>query len=83
MHWTPSSYTSVRASYIRLLNAINIRPRAEIIFIEESVGRVLWTDIISNIDIPSRNCSHMDGFAIKYSDIKRISQQRPVRLKVF
>jgi len=82
MHWTPSSYTSVRASYIRLLNAINIRPRAETIFIEESVGRVLWTDIISNIDIPSRNCSHMDGFAIKYSDIKRISQQRPVRLKV-
>ena len=47
---------------------------AESIFTEKAVGRVLWTDIISHIDIPSSNCSHMDGFVVKYNDISRISQ---------
>lgn len=82
MHWTPSYYTSVRASYSKLMNAITIRPKVESIFTERAIGRVLWTDIISHSDIPSSNCSHMDGFAVKYIDIRRISQHGPIKLKV-
>ena len=82
MHWTPSYYTSVRASYSKLINAITIRPMVESIFTEQAIGRVLWTDIISNIDIPSSNCSHMDGFVVKYNDIRRISQHGPIKLRV-
>ena len=82
MHWTPSYYTSVRASYSKLMNAINIRPMAESIFTEQAIGRVLWTDIIAHTDIPSRNCSHMDGFVIKYNYIRTISQDRPIKLRV-
>jgi molybdopterin molybdotransferase len=82
MHWTPSDYTSVRASYSKLMNAINIRPMAESIFTEHAIGRVLWTDIISHTDIPSSNCSHMDGFVVKYNDISRISQHGPIKLRV-
>ena len=82
MHWTPSHYTSVRASYFKLMNAINIRPMAESIFAEQAIGRVLWTDIRSHTDIPSSNCSHMDGFVVKYNDISRISQHGPIKLRV-
>jgi molybdenum cofactor synthesis domain-containing protein len=82
MHWTPSYYTSVRASYSKLLNEITIRPIAESIFTEQAVGRVLWNDIISHTDIPSSNCSHMDGFIVKYNDIRRISQHGPIKLRV-
>ena len=82
MHWTPSNYTSVRASYSRLINAINIRPMTESIFTEHAIGRVLWTDLISHTDIPSSNCSHMDGFVVKYNDISRISQHEPLKLRV-
>ena len=82
MHWTPSYYTSVRASYSKLLNAITIRPIAESIFTEQAVGRILWNDIISRTDIPSSNCSHMDGFAVKYNDIMRISQHGPIKLSI-
>lgn len=82
MHWTPSNYTSVRASYFKLINAIAIKPRAELIFTEEGIGRVLWTEIISHTDIPSSNCSHMDGYAVKYNDIQKISQLGPIKLKV-
>lgn len=82
MHWTPSNYTSVRASYSKIINAIAIKPRAELIFTEQGIGRVLWTDIISHTDIPASNCSHMDGYVVKYNDIQRISQQGLIRLKV-
>jgi molybdopterin molybdotransferase len=82
MHWTPSYYTSVRASYSKLLNAITIRPMVESIFTEQAIGRVLWSDIISHTDIPSSNCSHMDGFVVKYKDIMRISQHGPIKLRV-
>jgi len=82
MHWTPSDYTSVKASYSKLMDAITIRPRAESIFAEQAIGRVLWSDIISHTDIPSSNCSHMDGFVVKYNDISRISQHGPIKLRV-
>ena len=69
MHWTPSKYTSVRTAYSKFTNALSISPTAEAIDTKKAVGRVLWTDIISPIDIPSSNRSHMDGFVVKYSDI--------------
>jgi molybdopterin molybdotransferase len=64
------------------MNAITIRPIVESIITEQAIGRVLWTDIISNTDIPSSNCSHMDGFVVKYNDIRRISQHGPIKLNV-
>ena len=82
MHWTPSNYISVRASYSKLVNAINITPVLESINTEQAIGRVLWTDIISHTDIPSSNSSHMDGYAIKYNDIRAISQHGPIKLRV-
>jgi molybdopterin molybdotransferase len=82
MHWTPSNYTSVRTSYSNLMNAITIRPMAESVPAEQAGGLVLWTDIISHTDIPSSNCSHMDGFVVKYKDISRISKHRPIKLRV-
>ena len=82
MHWTPSNYTSVRTAYSKLTSAITIRPAAETIDTKKSVGRVLWTDMISPIDIPSSNCSHMDGFVVKYDDINMLSQRVPIKVKL-
>ncbi len=82
MHWTPSNYTSVRTAYSKLTNAITIRPTAETIDTKKAVGRVLWTDIISPIDIPSSNRSHMDGFVVKYNDISMLSHHGPIKLKL-
>ena len=64
------------------MNAIIMRPMAESIFTEKALGRVLWTDITSHIDIPSSNRSHMDGFVVKYNDITRISQYGPIKLRI-
>lgn len=82
MHWTPSKYTSVRTAYSKFTNALSISPTAESIDTKTAVGRVLWTDIISPIDIPSSNCSHMDGFVVKYNDISMLSHRGPIKLKL-
>ena len=82
MHWTPSYYTSMRSSYSKLLKAIIIRPMVESIFTEQAIGRFLWSDIISHIDIPSSNCSYMDGFVVIYNDIMKISKHGPTKLRV-
>ncbi len=82
MHWTPSNYTSVMMAYSKLINAITIRPMAESVDTKKAIGCVLWTEIISHTDIPSSNCSHMDGFVIKHSDIDMLSHQGPIKLKL-
>lgn len=82
MHWIPSNYTPVRTAFSKLTNAITIRPMAETIDTKSAVGRVLWTDIISPIDIPSSNRSHMDGFVVKYDDISMLYPRGPIKLKI-
>jgi len=82
MHWTPSNYTSVRTAYSKLTNAISIRPTAETIDVKNAIGRVLYTDMTSPIDIPSSNRSHMDGFVVKYADISISSDHKSIRLKL-
>ena len=82
MHWTPSNYTSARKAYFKLTNALSISPTAETIDTKRAVGRVLWADIISPIDIPSSNRSHMDGFVVKYSDISMLPRRGPIKLKL-
>lgn len=82
MHWTPSSYTSVETSYFKVLSNIDIRTSSESINTHDSLGRILWNNIISNVDIPARNSSHMDGFAVRFEDIKWTSRVHPVTLRV-
>jgi len=82
MHWTSSNYTSVSTAYSKLTNAISIRPTAETIDVKKAIGRVLCTDIISPIDIPSSNRSHMDGFVVKHSDISMSSHSKSIRLTI-
>jgi len=47
-----------------------------------SVGRVLAEDLRSRKDIPDRNMSLFDGYAIRSSDTKGAPYASPVRLKV-
>jgi molybdenum cofactor synthesis domain-containing protein len=82
MHWTTSNYTSVRAAYSKLTNAITIRPTAETIDVKKAVGRVLCTGMLSPIDIPSSNRSHMDGFVIKFGNISMLSPRTTIKLKL-
>jgi molybdopterin molybdotransferase len=82
MHKELNSYLSIRTAYNKLRKNIVVQPVSEEVNTRDSLGRVLYNDIISSIDIPIHNSSHMDGFAVRYDDISNASHLNPVILEV-
>jgi molybdopterin molybdotransferase len=82
MHWRPVSYTSIRTAQKKLLQSIKVKPSFESVPVQKSYGRVLNDNIVSNLNIPSKKTSHMDGFAVLYDDIRRANHSNPITLKV-
>ncbi|MEE9199121.1 MAG: gephyrin-like molybdotransferase Glp [Dehalococcoidia bacterium] len=48
----------------------------------ECLGRVLTEDVVSTIDIPPLDNTAMDGYAVRWEDIREASQSAPVTLEV-
>jgi molybdopterin molybdotransferase len=48
----------------------------------ESLGRVIGEDIYAKRDIPPLDNSAMDGYALKFEDVRESSKDHPVRLEV-
>lgn len=82
MTFKPVTYLSIGAAYKSLKQNIMIRPQAEHISVRESYGRVLAEDVVSHVNIPMYDSSHMDGFAVLANNIKHASDSGPVTLKI-
>ena len=54
----------------------------EKVCLTDSLGRVLAEDIIADRDNPPADNSGMDGFAVKYEDIKGASKENPAILEI-
>jgi putative molybdopterin biosynthesis protein len=54
----------------------------ELVPLEEGLGRVIGTDIASNVDVPGFDRAAMDGFAVKAEDTFNADEQHPVQLRV-
>jgi len=50
--------------------------------IQDSFGRVLGEDVNSSIYLPPWDNSAMDGYAVKWDDIKEATKERPANLKI-
>jgi len=55
---------------------------AESVSIERALGRVLAEDVISNRNHPPYDVSAMDGYAIRFADVKGATKDSPVTLNV-
>ncbi len=64
-----------------ILNNTTLLAR-EKVFIIDALNRVIAEDIYSSYNIPLHDNSAMDGFAIKSSDTKGASKDKPVKLKI-
>ncbi|MGA7006657.1 MAG: molybdopterin molybdotransferase MoeA, partial [Nitrososphaeraceae archaeon] len=82
MKWRTKSYVSIRSGYNKLRENIKIQPQIEYVNTLESYGRVLYKDVISSVDIPTRTSSHMDGMAVIAADIKYASPSTPITLNI-
>jgi molybdopterin molybdotransferase len=78
----PIRYLSIGAAYRRLRQNIKVGPQAERVLVLESYGRVLFEDVISDVNIPMYDSSRMDGFAVLANDIKHASDFSPITLKI-
>lgn len=62
--------------------AISIDPGTEEVKLDESVGRVLSSDIVSPMNSPPFNRSIKDGYAVRAEDVENASETSPAVLHV-
>jgi len=72
---------SVDEALSRILNRVQILG-LEKVNIMASLGRVIGEDILVPRDIPPLDNSAMDGYAVRSTDIKTASKEKPISLKV-
>ena len=81
---TTGSYISVRGALEVLQQYVQHHhlPSFETVDLLHSLKRVLAEDIISAVNVPAYDSSHMDGYAVKAEDIIYASRQKPVILEL-
>ena len=83
MYFKEISYDSVNSAFIKLKERPTIMPSSESVHVLNAYKRVLAEDIISKFGVPRYNSSHMDGFAVRYNDIKNTSKTNPATLRIY
>ncbi len=67
----------------RFLAAIHLEPLGgEIVPLAEALGRVLFQDVRSTIDVPSFDRSNFDGYAVRASDTFDATEGEPIWLRL-
>lgn len=67
----------------RFRSAVPLRPLpAERVSLEEAWSRVLASDVIAPIDVPSFDRANVDGFAVRATDTFGASEEMPRRLRL-
>lgn len=82
MHLKEISYDSVNSAFNKLKERATILPSLESVHVLNAYKRVLADDVVSKFGVPPYNSSHMDGFAVRYNDIKKTSNSNPVTLRI-
>src|SRR5688500_11680492 len=58
------------------------RRTVESVPIDAALGRVLATDVVSSVDVPSFDRSNVDGFAVIAEDTYSASEESPRRVRL-
>ena len=75
-------YNSVDYAFTSLLQNIKIHYKKESVHVFNCIGRVLYENIVSDMDVPRYPSSHMDGYAVRSDDTFNASLSRPIPLKI-
>jgi molybdopterin molybdotransferase len=65
---------------LEIINTIPVSLHTEVISLEESLGRIVATDIVAHENIPPFSRSLVDGFAIKVKDAQGAKETNPALL---
>ena len=73
---------SVKEAESIILTQIQPQQETEKVSLEAAFGRILAEDISSDLDFPYWDNSAMDGYAVRYEDVKDTNPENPVTLKI-
>jgi len=73
---------SVDAARDAVLAAVAGPTDAEVVWLPDALGRVLATDVVSELDLPPWDNSAMDGYAVRSADLAGASETAPILLHV-
>ena len=76
------TYVSIDEATRKMLETVEIKPNFEVIPAYHAYGRVLSDDIVSEKNIPPRNKSHVDGYAVRSEDTVDASKEKTAILKL-
>ena len=65
-----------------ILDLVQPLSETESIDLTLATGRILATEIVSRLDFPHWNNSAMDGYAVKFADVRSSTSKHPVTLEV-
>ena len=72
---------SVAGAQARLLDGVSVLP-AELVALNDALGRILQQSVSSPSDLPGFDNSAMDGYAVRANEIAAATEAAPVRLPV-
>ena len=75
-------YVSIEEALERLRGTVSIKPTVERVMLWDAYQRVLAQDVVSEVDVPAYDSSHMDGYAVRSSDISSARPEEPVSLRL-
>ncbi|MEM2079847.1 MAG: molybdopterin molybdotransferase MoeA [Sulfolobales archaeon] len=75
-------FVSASEALERLVSEISVDIGGEIVDVQDAIGRYVYRDYVSKVDLPPFDRSAVDGVAARFSDIAGASESSPVLLKL-
>lgn len=70
------------AIILNLVTPLNAKQDAETVNLLDALGRVLAETVTSQLDFPHWDNSAMDGYAVRYEDVRSRSDEQPLTLEI-
>ncbi|NEP76155.1 MULTISPECIES: gephyrin-like molybdotransferase Glp [Okeania] len=67
---------------LNLVQPLNTQRDVETVDLLTASGRILATPVTSKVDFPHWDNSAMDGYAVKFTDVKNSSPENPIALEI-
>jgi molybdenum cofactor synthesis domain-containing protein len=76
------SYVPLKDALKTLRLRTSVSPQRELVPLARAYNRILFEDVVASRNIPDRDSAHMDGFAVRSSDLAGATEDRPVSLRL-
>ncbi len=79
----PTNYESVDIALNKFLNELGDKKlESEEICVSDSLGRILYDDIVAQFDLPTHDLAQTDGYAINSGDVALADDGNPVCIEI-